>query len=223
MKTNRWASLLLIVALGLALLYFTRTWWLTQAASWLVYSRQTDHADGIFVLGGDAWERGQYAAQLYKNGVSTRIITTGEPVSGNLKAVGLRYTEAELGSRVLISAGVPAKAITVLNEGDSTYDEANIARRIARLRGYHTILVVSSPFHMRRASLIFSKIFQGSGVGLYFSPVPESSFQVERWWERNDDTLAVLEEYIKLARYAYLYLLRSGPVPEPESAPAAAQ
>lgn len=212
MKTNRRVSFLLIIALGLALLALTRTWWLTQAAKWLVYSRETSRADVIFVLGGDATERARYAARLYREGVSPHLVATAAPVPRSLQALGLHYTEAELSARVLRSHGVPASAITVINKGESTWDEANIARGVCRDRGYRKILVVSSPYHMRRASLAFDRVFQGSGVQLYFSPVKDSWFHPRNWWQRKDDTLAVFEEYVKLARYAYyLYLLHTSP------------
>lgn len=220
MKLKCGFYLCVVVALGLVLAYLSRDWWLTRAAEWLVYSRETSKANVIFVLGGDATERARYAARLYRQGVSPRIVVTGAPRPRPLQALGLSYTEAELSGFVLRSHGVPAAAITVLNRGQSTWNEANIDLDFALHHGYKKVLVVSSPYHMRRASLAFSKVFQGSGIGLYFSPAKPSWFRPQKWWHREEDTLAVFEEYVKLARYEYLYLLRPAPRGHPLSQPA---
>ena len=72
-------------------------------------------------------------------------------------------------------------------------------------KGFHSAIVVSSPYHMRRVKMIFSKIYRDSGIELQYSPVRDSWFNVEKWWTRERELVTINNEYIKLIFYLLKY------------------
>lgn len=99
----------------------------------------------IVILGG-GWNdlRILHGAQLYRRGISNRIIVSG----GDLVSDPASKPEAEGMKRLLILLGVPADAIT-------TEDAArNTAENIANVRaivGDEPVAMVTSAYHMQRA------------------------------------------------------------------------
>ena len=76
----------------------------------------------------------------------------------------------------LVALGVPADSITVLpGDARSTLDEAVIVRNyIVSNPDIDTLILVSSPYHLRRASMIFRKAFKEAGLHL-FLPAPAAA------------------------------------------------
>jgi uncharacterized SAM-binding protein YcdF (DUF218 family) len=94
----------------------------------------------------DAADRVWYAAQLYRRGISKRIIVSG----GSLLAKDSvpATTEAEAMRRFLIDLGVPAEAI--VSEGASMNTLENI-RNVRQMVGEARVALVTSAYHMPRA------------------------------------------------------------------------
>jgi uncharacterized SAM-binding protein YcdF (DUF218 family) len=85
--------------------------------------------------------------------------------------------------------GVPAANITVEDRSSRTLENAREVARILRARGASSVLLVTSPLHMRRAKLCFEK----QGVEVSCAPVPDIA-----------EALLVKElvyEYVGLAYY----------------------
>ena len=65
-------------------------------------------------------------------------------------------------------------------------------------------LIVSDPFHMRRVSMIFKKVFKGTPVSLTFSPAGDSEFPLGGLWSPSK-TRYILSEYVKIVYYMIRY------------------
>jgi len=67
----------------------------------------------------------------------------------------------------------------------------------------HSLILVSSAPHTRRASMIFKAAFKNSEkpVCIFCSPSPYTVFNAEKWWKRKDDIETVLLEYLKLMNF----------------------
>ena len=63
------------------------------------------------------------------------------------------------------------------------------------------MLVVTSPYHTRRAAWAFSRVLGGTGIG--FGVHPSDSFYVDydRWWSSPYARRTVAREYAKLWLY----------------------
>jgi len=107
-----------------------------------------------------------------------------------------------------VALGIPDSCITIL-QGDarSTLDEALAVRDyIVNRPGLDTVILVSSPAHMRRAYIIFKKVLQNQEKQVYIgcSPSAYSSFKPEKWWGRKEDIQSVISEYIKILSFIFI-------------------
>ena len=144
-------------------------WYAAMAIT--IFSWRTDvvSADAIIVLGAAAWgerpspifrERLNHAAQLYQAGAAQRVIVTG--------GVGVksRYSEAEIGRRYLLRLGVADVDILVEDQSADTIENLANVKKIAVAEGLDSFILVSTPFHMKRAMFIAQRV----GLQAYSSP-----------------------------------------------------
>ena len=104
--------------------------------------------------------------------------------------------------------GVPASAIVLTREVVNTASEAEAVEELARERGWKSILLVTSAFHMPRARLLFRN------RGFEVHPVPvdyqsgdlerESEFSIHGYVPQGDGLARsdkALREYLGMAAY----------------------
>lgn len=80
-----------------------------------------------------------------------------------------------------------------------TFAEARKTLEIMRQNDFHSAIIVSSSYHMRRARLAFERANQDPALVFYFHPVdyhdPEDS---DPWWWDGAYVMKVVDEYVKL-------------------------
>jgi uncharacterized SAM-binding protein YcdF (DUF218 family) len=94
----------------------------------------------------------------------------------------------------------------------STYMEAEKLKEWIEGNPYpvESLIVVSDPFHMRRAGWAYRKVF-GNQIQLQMAPVPFERTPFQRaWWQDPDSRRNVLEEYSKLIYYLFRYQYSRG-------------
>jgi uncharacterized SAM-binding protein YcdF (DUF218 family) len=165
---------------------------LSRLGSFLVVEDPLAKADAIFVLGGTRYERPLEAVELYKAGWAPRIMLMRQVSdNGELELIrrGVPYQrEVDEQIDVLGRLGVPASAITVLNEANSTAEEADALYEIGRREHLTRVIVVTSKQHTRRARLVMRRRMAGTGVDVIVRPSRLDDSDVDRWW-RNRSTL----------------------------------
>ncbi|PWB78993.1 MAG: hypothetical protein C3F08_07675 [Candidatus Methylomirabilota bacterium] len=203
---SKWAVLAGIVAVAACLLFVFRGLWLLPFGDFLVYEDRLHRADVIHVIAGED-NRTDHAIQLYKRGLGDRLFFTG----GWCENHG--YNHGEYGKARAIAQGVPQAAIAFDDSSViSTYMEAEklrdwIARSATPVR---SVIVVSDPFHMRRARWAFKRVL-GERIEVQMSPVPFSQTPYHRqWWKDPLSRIYVREEYGKLFYYVLRYQISSG-------------
>jgi uncharacterized SAM-binding protein YcdF (DUF218 family) len=102
-------------------------------------------------LGAVLRERVAVAARLWHAGAAPLVIPTGG-VTGQA-----RRAEAEVMAEALRAAGVPAAAIVVEAEAQTTADNAARCAAILHARGARSAWLVTQPFHARRARYLFTR------------------------------------------------------------------
>lgn len=180
------------------------------AARGLVVRAGVERADAMLVLSGSAdyRERALWAARLFREGRAPRIILTDDGLRGGWSSAEQRNPFFyERVRDELTHAGVPPERIEVLPERvSSTHDEASLARRYASSRGLRSLLVVTSPFHTRRALWTFSRVFDGSRVSVGVDAPPEGGqARAAGWWLSRHGWQSVGVEYPKLVYYRLRY------------------
>ena len=176
-----------------------------RAGRWLVKEDLPPHADALVILMGSFPERVLQAFDLYHDGRADRIIIVEESMGPYqiLEKRGVRVeTNSEQAVRSLIALGVSADSITLLpGDARSTLNEANAVRDYLReKRGLDTLILVSSPAHMLRASMIFKVALREFPTPILIgcSPSAYSGFNPKRWWQRKEDIQSVMSEYLKI-------------------------
>lgn len=128
----------------------------------------------VAISGGDTLARAREAVKLYKAGWSTKLIFSGaaSDKTGPSNARAMKTDAVKL--------GVPASAILLDEESDTTTENAINVTKIARANALTRLIVVTSGYHERRASLEFTKA-AGTGIQIVSHPV-ESDNQWSNWW-----------------------------------------
>jgi len=151
-------------------------------------------ADAVLVMAGDpGFERTTTAARLVTEGrVRLLIATGGEPGPGD-SASSLRDWARR--------KGVPDEQIRIEQVSSGTRSSMLAVRPILEGEGVRTVVLVTSPYHQRRAHAAASKAF-GPGIQVLSHPARPSSWSPRRWWSTADSRRVVVSEYLKLAYYA---------------------
>ena len=205
-----------LVALGLVLLLGALlAGVLAYAGSWLRLVEGPRAADAIIVLAG-SYERSLYAADLYRQRFAPKVyVSVPARDAGNLKieAIGIRLpNEVEIHKQILLKKGVPAEAILSFGRGSlSTAEEAEVLRSVHTKTGLR-LLIVTSPYHARRARMIFDRVFRGLGAEITVVATPYEEFR-EDWWRSQDSAAKTLLEIAKIAYYVAGGRFRSGAPP----------
>lgn len=154
----------------------------------LVVSVPLNHADAIIVLGGEPLARPLEAARLYREGIAPRVFVTGTGDASRCR-------------KVLTGAGVPAGDIVTESKATTTYTNATLLRPLLEEAGIRSALIVTSPFHTRRALATFREVMPGIRFG-----VTEASID---WWKtsrgKSDINRFALIEFLKTAEYWLVY------------------
>jgi uncharacterized SAM-binding protein YcdF (DUF218 family) len=173
------------------------------AARWLNNPDTPARADAILVLAG-SYQRPIHAGELYRQGLAPLVLVSvaaADPAAAPLAALGVKLVpKEETYEQTLRAKGVPADRIQRLGTKSlSTVDEAFELRK--RFAGKSAkVLVVTSPFHVRRSRMIFTDALEGSGIAVSVVATPQEPFP-ERWWTSQDASRDVLLEWTKILFY----------------------
>lgn len=191
-------TVLFTLAVLVVLAVLTRQTWLTAIGEGLVARDDVGSADVIVVLAGNSPFRARHAETLYARGLAPNVIVSNEPLSSH----GIQTTWLELRQHGLVKLAIPNAAIVPIPEiSDSTYEEALRSREIMQARGWRSAIVVTDPFHMRRALLTFRQAFEPAGLTVVASPADGSKYGVDNWWTDRNAIMRVAQEYLKLGYY----------------------
>jgi len=182
-----------------ALIFHTNlVWW---AAGPLYLSAAPSRADAIVVFaggvgesgraGGGAQERLARAIELYKSGLAPVLILS----SGYVYS----FHETDVMRALAIAEGVPASAIVLEQRATNTYQNVKFVADIVREHRWTRILLVSSPYHMRRALLVWHK--QEPAVTVVPTPPARSQFYEHGRGATLEQVRGILQEYVAILAY----------------------
>ncbi len=117
-------------------------------------------APAVVVLGGHPRVRCPEAVALWRSGRAARVVTVGGALRDGLPG------EVRKSRAVLRAAGLPAAALVEITApAPGTWEEAGHIAALASAEGWERLLVVSSPYHCRRAGEMLRRRL-GPGVAL---------------------------------------------------------
>lgn len=170
------------------------------APIWLSVSGKLVKSDAIVVLAGDP-ARAIYAAELYLQDYAPGIYVSRPirlPSLKKLDEIGVFYPRhEEIYQQVLMKKGVPEKSIYFFgNASISTAEEALALKKT--LSGISSLLIVTSPYHVRRTQLIFEDTLPNTQIRVV--PMPYETLP-SKWWKDQNAARDVLLETAKTLHY----------------------
>lgn len=179
---------------------------LSGLGDYLVVADELGPVDVIHVLSGPDSSTA-HALRLYQQGYAADLFFSGGWCESH------QVFHGAWGRQNAIAAGVPAEQIGIDDSPMiSTYEEAEALKRWidASPTPIRAVMVVSDPYHMRRAQWTFRQVL-GKDVTLVMAPVPfGQTSDRERWWTDRASTITVGKEYVKMAYYLVRYKYSRG-------------
>lgn len=151
-------------------------------------------ADAIVAIsGGDTAARTHEAVKLYQVGWAGKLILSGaaEDMSGP--------SNAEVMRRMALEEGVPDSAILVDRFALNTSGNALETNAIVKLHGLKRIILVTSPYHQRRAGLEFQKALGQEVTVLNHPASQDRGWPQANWWLNPTSWWLAGSELVKLA------------------------
>lgn len=148
-------------------------------------------ADAIVVVsGGQTQSRAAKGIELYKEGYAPKIIFSGAALDdGPSNAFAMRD--------LALSEGVSAKNILIDEKSQNTYENAVNSKTIIDELQAKKIILVTSPYHQRRANQTFEKElgtnYEVIGVSAY-----DDRWSKSQWWRRGFPLFISASELWKL-------------------------
>ncbi len=149
-------------------------------------------SDAIVVISGDEqMARFQEGVNLYQRGLGKYLVFSGAAFDNGT-------SNADVMRDLAIKRGVPELAILEEPLGEDTWGNAVHTRQVLEQENLHSAILVTSPYHARRAKLTFDAAYAGSGITLAVHAAPDSQWRKLSWWQAPETRRLTFTELQKL-------------------------
>ena len=157
----------------------------------------------VAVSGGENEQRTMEAVRLYKKGMADTILFSGaaQDKSGPSNAAAMKS--------IAVAEGVPARNILIEEESANTEQNALFSSKIIKDQQASIIILVTSPYHQRRANLNFKEVL-GPSVEIINHSATDSAWRKNSWWTQDYTVQLTLSELQK-----NLYVVSTDPQVKP--------
>jgi uncharacterized SAM-binding protein YcdF (DUF218 family) len=134
-------------------------------------------ADAIVAIsGGDTDARVAEAVKLYQNGWAPKIIFSGaaQDKQGASNAAAM--------ANIAVNARVARENILLDEVSVNTADNASQVRSIVKQNGFKRIILVTSPYHQRRASIEFDRRLGDIATIINHPTSTDRYWNPQTWW-----------------------------------------
>jgi uncharacterized SAM-binding protein YcdF (DUF218 family) len=144
----------------------------------------------VVISGGQTTSRAKKGIELYKQGYAPKIIFSGAALDdGPSNAYAMRDQA--------LATGIPAGDILIDEKSQNTFENAENSKRIIDKLGAKKIILVTSPYHQRRANQTFEAVlgknYEIIGISAYDDRWSKSS-----WWHQGFPLFISISEIWKL-------------------------
>jgi len=134
------------------------------------------NSDAIVVVsGGETSQRVAEGVKLYKADWAEVLIMSGaarDSLDSNAAAM----------KRMAVNSGVPKETIITEEKSMNTFENAAYVREIIEQNKFNRLILVTSPYHQRRAALVFAKALKGLPVKIINHSSLDSAWRKNGWW-----------------------------------------
>lgn len=158
-------------------------------------SEQCREADAIVAIsGGDTAARTKKAVELYKEGWAPLIIFSGaaQDKTGPSNALAMR--------QIAMDADVPPAAILIEEYAETTKQNAIKTNEVLESHGIRSVILVTSGYHQRRASLEFHKRIDQTTITVRNYPTNDKDWNWY-WWLTPRGWWLAIGEFVKIIAF----------------------
>lgn len=178
------------------------------APHFLALADKPDKSDVIVLLLGSRFTpRKKEVFKLIEDGYARHLII---PAYGRVSDAGLFQNRTPQGGTRPDPSLIRGR-IVKLSHYPKYYEDTHVeileAKKMMDKTGFKTAIFVSSPYHMRRISIIAGKVFDGRGYRLTFVPSRYEQYRGAAWFLDKRELKFVTGEYSKIIwfmLYGYL-------------------
>ncbi len=155
-----------------------------------------EKVDLIFVFGAKTLLRIEKAIEIYKLGLSDKILISGR---GPYYAENQSVSEADIYRRIAMEQGIPSSALITEEESitipDNVRSSLNLLddKRVA----YSSLILVNSPYVQRRGYAHFKKYLPDTVKLIRVNSGTGDQYKRDTWYKNEAGIDTVLSEYIK--------------------------
>ena len=129
----------------------------------------------VVVSGGDTDSRISEGVKLYEQGWAPALIFSGAAAEGDV-------SNALAMKRIAISKGVPAANILIEEDSKTTEENAKFTAKMLKTGNFKSIILVTSPYHQRRAYNLF-RMELGKDYTILNHSAVDSNWRKTNWWD----------------------------------------
>ncbi len=152
----------------------------------------------IVVSGGETLERTSEGIKLFKEGYAPFILFSGAARSGDVSNAKSMKNQA-------LKQGVPKDKIFIEEEATSTYENATFSKEILVKNNFKKFILVTSPYHQKRAFMTFSYVY-GKDYKILNHSSKDSNWEKKAWWKNKKSINTTLDEF---SRVIYLLITKN--------------
>jgi uncharacterized SAM-binding protein YcdF (DUF218 family) len=150
-------------------------------------------SDAIVVISGDEqMARFAEGVNLYQQGFGRYLVFSGAAFDNGT-------SNADVMRRLAVEWGIPDAAILEEPQGEDTWGNAVYTREVLEAHSLQSAILVTSPYHLRRAQVTFDAAYAGSGIQLMVHAAPDSQWRKLSWWQQPETRRLTFTELQKLA------------------------
>jgi uncharacterized SAM-binding protein YcdF (DUF218 family) len=150
-------------------------------------------SDAIVVISGDEqMARFAEGVNLYEQGFGKYLVFSGAAYDNGT-------SNADVMRGLAVDRGIPDGAILEEPLGEDTWGNAVYTRRVLEEHSLQSAILVTSPYHLRRAQVTFDAAYAGSGIQLMVHAAPDSQWRKLSWWQQTETRRLTFTELQKLA------------------------
>lgn len=163
--------------------------------------------DCIFVFGSKNIHRVIKAAKLYHDKRAPKILVSGSAARWGEN----EETEATWMKDRLVDLGVPNEAILLEHEAANTTENVlaslMVLQRSIGLNRINRLLIVSSPYHMKRCHLTLTT-YMPDWISYSYCSDDRELGQQNNWWKHDEERARVIKELHSIQRYVQEGILK---------------
>lgn len=145
----------------------------------------------VIISGGETQQRVSEGVKLYQDKWAPLLIMSGAARDeGTSNAVAMK--------KMALSAGVPDKQVVVEEEATNTFENALKVKHIIQEQKITKMILVTSPYHQRRASQVFHLALKGLPIEIINHSAKDSQWRKNGWWENSWARKITLSELQKI-------------------------